>query len=141
ERLLFDYQRELAKNLGYRDEHADNLGVEQCMQDYYRAARRIAGTNEELLARCSEMLAASAIPAENLGGGYLRIGDRLDVDDSHRLGEEPRALIELYALLATQPGIRGLRANALRQVRLALANPALDFDQAEVFGSLRELFE
>src|SRR5690606_21671747 len=42
ERLLFDYQRELAKNLGYRDEHADNLGVEQCMQDYYRAARRIA---------------------------------------------------------------------------------------------------
>jgi [protein-PII] uridylyltransferase len=141
ERLLFDYQRELAKILGYRDEHADNLGVEQCMQDYYRAARRIAGTNEELLARCSEMLATPTASAQNLGSGYLRIGDRLDVDDSHRLGEEPRALIELYALMATEPGIRGLRANALRQVRLALANPALDFDRPEVFTSLRELFE
>ncbi len=141
ERLLFDYQRELAKILGYRDEHADNLGVEQCMQDYYRAARRIAGTNEELLARCSEMLATPMPGAESLGGGYLRIGDRLDVDASHRLGEEPRALIELYALMATEPGIRGLRANALRQVRQALANPALDFDRPEVFASLRELFE
>lgn len=141
ERLLFDYQRDLAKILGYRDEHADNLGVEQCMQDYYRAARRIAGTNEELLARCSEMLATPIPNAKSLGGGYLRINDRLDVDDSHRLGEEPRALIELYALMATEPGIRGLRANAMRQVRLALANPALDFDQPEVFASMRELFE
>lgn len=141
ERLLFDYQRELAKILGYRDEHADNLGVEQCMQDYYRAARRIAGTNEELLARCSEMLATPTPSAERLGGGFLRIGDRLDVDDSHRLGEEPRALIELYALMASEPGIRGLRAHALRQVRLALTNPALDFDRPEVFASLRELFE
>src|SRR5690606_14808180 len=38
-------------------------------------------------------------------------------------------------------GIGGLRANALRQVRLALANPTLDFDRAEVYASLRELFE
>ncbi|HET9034022.1 MAG TPA: [protein-PII] uridylyltransferase [Dokdonella sp.] len=141
ERLLFDYQRELAKSLGYRDEHADNLGVEQCMQDYYRAVRRIAGTNEELLARCSEMLAKPAESAQKLGGGYLRIVDRLDVDETHRLGEDPCALIELYALMATEPGIRGLRANALRQVRLALTNPALDFDQADVFASMRELFE
>src|SRR5258708_22213606 len=32
ERLLFDYQRELARRLGYSDEHAQNLGVEQFMQ-------------------------------------------------------------------------------------------------------------
>ena len=141
ERLLFDYQRELAHSLGYRDERADNLGVEQCMQDYYRAARRIAGTNEELLARCSEMLTTPLPNSRSLGSGYLRIGDRLDVDESHRLGEEPQALIELYALMASEPGIRGLRANALRQVRLALTNPKLDFDQPQVFASLHELFD
>src|SRR3569623_601586 len=38
ERLLFDYQRELARRLGYVDEHAQNLGVEQFMQGYFRAA-------------------------------------------------------------------------------------------------------
>jgi len=32
ERLLFDFQRELARRLGYSDEHAQNLGVEQFMQ-------------------------------------------------------------------------------------------------------------
>ncbi|MEZ5460834.1 [protein-PII] uridylyltransferase [Dokdonella sp.] len=141
DRLLFDYQREVARTLGYRDEHSDNLGVEQCMQDFYRAARRIAGTNEELLARCNEMLSSSAVSAVPLGRGFLRIGDRLDVDESHRLHEEPAALIELYAYLASEPGVRGLRAHALRQVRLALANPDLDFDHPEVFSSLRELFE
>ncbi|SFN48843.1 UTP--GlnB (protein PII) uridylyltransferase, GlnD [Dokdonella immobilis] len=141
ERLLFDYQRELARLLGYRDEHADNLGVEQCMQDYYRAARRIAGTNEELIARCSEMLATSAADVRDLGDGFRRIGDRLDVDASHRLQEEPQTLIALYALIATEPGIRGLRANALRQVRLAMANPAFDLDRPEVFAALRELLE
>ncbi|MGB0134393.1 [protein-PII] uridylyltransferase [Dokdonella sp.] len=141
DRLLFDYQREVAHMLGYRDEHADNLGVEQCMQDYYRAARRIAGTNEELLARCNEMLAVSPANAKPLGRGFLRIDGRLDVDSSHRLHDEPQALIELYALLASEAGVRGLRAHALRQVRLALSNPRLDFDQPEVFVSLRNLFE
>jgi [protein-PII] uridylyltransferase len=32
ERLLFDYQRALAARLGFEDEHARNLGVEQFMQ-------------------------------------------------------------------------------------------------------------
>ena len=38
ERLLFDYQRTLATELGYEDEHEKNLAVEQFMQGYYRAA-------------------------------------------------------------------------------------------------------
>jgi [protein-PII] uridylyltransferase len=141
ERLLFDHQRELAHMLGYRDEHADNLGVEQCMQTYFRAVRCIAGTNEELLVRCEEMLAAPRPDALPLGGGFLRIGDRIDVDATHRLQEEPRALIALYTLFASESGIRGLRANALRQVRLALSDVHLDLESDAVLGALRALFE
>ncbi|WP_440223737.1 [protein-PII] uridylyltransferase [Dokdonella sp. MW10] len=141
ERLLFDYQRDLARTLGYRDEHADNLGVEQCMQEYYRAARRIAGANEELLARCAELLAPTASTAQVLPGGFVRIGDRLDVVDTETLHAHPGKLIELYALLASEPGVRGLRAGALRQVRLALADPSLDFEDSSVFAALRALLE
>ena len=141
ERLLFDYQRDLALALGYRDEHADNLGVEQCMQDYYRAARRIAGINEELLARCTEMLAAPSEPAQVLAGGFVRVGDRLDIVDAARLRSEPQALIELYALFASEAGVRGLRANALRQVRLALADPGLDLERPAVLAAVRALLE
>jgi [protein-PII] uridylyltransferase len=38
ERLLFDYQKQLAARLGFHDEHRDNLAVEQLMQDYFRSA-------------------------------------------------------------------------------------------------------
>ena len=141
ERLLFDYQRDLALALGYRDEHADNLGVEQCMQDYYRAARRIAGINEELLARCNEMLAAPDESARALPGGFVQVGDRLDIVDAGRLRNEPESLIELYAAFASETGVRGLRANALRQVRLALADPTLDLGRPAVFTALRALLE
>jgi len=41
ERLLFDYQRALAARLGFEDEHEKNLGVEQFMQGYYRAASQL----------------------------------------------------------------------------------------------------
>ena len=41
ERLLFDYQRALAARLDFEDEHAKNLGVEQFMQGYYRAASQV----------------------------------------------------------------------------------------------------
>ncbi len=141
ERLLFDYQRELAAALGYRDEHADNLAVEQCMQDYFRAARRISAINEELLARCSEMLAPPHSPTLPLAGGFARIGDRLDVVDAARLRTQPQALIELYALFARESGVRGLRANAMRLVRLCLADEGFDLEHPAVYAALRDLLE
>ncbi len=140
ERLLFDYQRDLAHQLGYRDEHGENLGVEQFMQAYFRAARRIAGANEELIARCTEMLAPTR-DGIVVGPGFVRIGDRLDIVDPARLRTHPASLIELYGLLAVGDDIRGLRANAMREVRLALADPLLDLDHASVFAALRALLE
>jgi [protein-PII] uridylyltransferase len=141
ERLLFDYQRDLAQALGYRDVHSENLAVEQCMQDYFRAARRIGAANEEMIARCLELLSPSVVESLALPGGFVRVGDRLDVVDSARLKRQPEALIELYALLATESGIRGLRANALREVRMVLANKDLDFDRPEVYAVFRRLLE
>ncbi|MEO8011454.1 MAG: nucleotidyltransferase domain-containing protein, partial [Dokdonella sp.] len=141
ERLLFDYQRDLASALGYRDEHSDNLGVEQFMQGYFRAVRSIATVNEELLARCSEMLAEPTDAPVELPGGFRRIGARLDIVDAARMRSEPQAIIELYALFASERGVRGLRANALRQVRHALADPQFDLDAPAVFAALRDLLE
>ena len=45
DRLLFDYQRILADNFGYKDsEHL--MAVEVFMQDYYKAAKTISRFNE-----------------------------------------------------------------------------------------------
>ncbi len=141
ERLLFDHQRDLAHALGYRDEHADNLGVEQCMQDYYRAARRVIAINEELFVRCGELLAPRAGQAIELGRGFARRGDRLDILDGSGLRAAPQRLIELYALFASEIGVRGLGADAMREVRSLLADPDFDLDRPEVFAAVRALLE
>ena len=45
DRLLFDYQRVLAENFGYKDsEHL--MAVEVFMQDYYKTAKTISRFNE-----------------------------------------------------------------------------------------------
>lgn len=141
DRLLFDYQRDLANALGYRDEHSDNLAVEQCMQDYFRAVRRITSAGDELQAECVEALIAAGSEPQDLGDGFLRIGDRLDLERPQRLREQPETLIALYALLSKESGVRGFRAHALRQIRLALADSSLRLDRAEVFDAFRELLE
>lgn len=141
DRLLFDYQRDLASALGYRDEHSDNLAVEQCMQDYFRAVRRITSASDELQAGCAEALLARGSDAQDLGDGFTRIGDRIDFDQPERLREQPQLLIALYARLATEPGVRGFRANALRQIRLALTDSSLRLDHPQVFTGFRELLE
>ena len=56
ERLLFDYQRALAARLGFEDEHEKNLGVEQFMQGYYRAASQVERLGVQVAERFEEML-------------------------------------------------------------------------------------
>src|SRR4051794_23341800 len=56
ERVLFDFQRTLALQFGFADEHKQNLAVEQFMQDYYRAAIANERLTERFLQRCEEAL-------------------------------------------------------------------------------------
>ncbi|WP_386066383.1 [protein-PII] uridylyltransferase [Tahibacter sp. UC22_41] len=121
DRLLFDYQRELARRLGYEDEHADNLGVEQFMQDYFRAAMTLERANAAFLQRCDEALAAPALfAAEPVGEQFVAIGERLDLRDPELFLRRPAALIEIFVALAENPALKGLRANALARLQSAL---------------------
>ena len=140
DRLLFDHQRQLATLLGYRDERADNLGVEQCMQAYYRAVRCVAAINSELLVLCDERLNPQQNDVVALGNGLLRVGDGLDVEPGCSLHQDPKALVALFAELASGNGVRRLRANALRQLRLALDDPQLDFNHPDVLVEVRNIF-
>lgn len=121
DRLLFDYQRELARRLGYEDEHADNLGVEQFMQDYFRAAMTLERANAAFLQRCDEALAAPVLfAAEPVGEHFLAIGERLDLREPDLFLRRPAALIEIFVALAENPELKGLRANALARLQSAV---------------------
>lgn len=121
ERLLFDYQRVLATELGYRDD-AGSLGVEQLMQDYFRAANTIERTNEAFLQRCEEELApAGLLEAVPVGADFVALSGRLAVREADLFTRRPAAMIEIFLALAENPELAGLRADTLQRLQQALA--------------------
>src|SRR3546814_319192 len=79
ERLRFDYQKTLAARLGYADDDR-NLGVEQMMQVFYRAAAIVRRVNDRLLQRFEEHFDGTATPEPldarfELRRGYLAARD------------------------------------------------------------------
>ena len=131
ERLLFDYQRALAVQFGFTDEHGQNLAVEQFMQGYYRAAIGNERLVERFLQRCEETLAVDPDSrSERLSLDFVAIGGRMDCAPPDLLLRRPAALIELFRVWIEHPGLKGLRADFLRRIDAALAHhgDALAFD-------------
>ena len=132
ERLLFDYQRELARQFGFSDEHAKNLGVEQFMQDYYRATLIIERLGEQFLQRCEEAIEEGDEQRRvRLNVDFVSIGGRLDCDPADLLLKRPAALIDLFRVWVEHPEITGLRANLVRRIHEALDRVGADLPYDE----------
>lgn len=121
ERLLFDYQRALAEQFGFVDEHNQNLAVEQFMQGYYRAAISIERLSERFLARCEEALDPNEHErVQRLTLDFIAVDGRLDCDPPDLLISRPAALIDLFRVWIENPDIKGLRADLLIRIEAAL---------------------
>jgi [protein-PII] uridylyltransferase len=120
ERLLFDYQRALAARLGFVDEHEKNLGVEQFMQGYYRAASQIERLGVQLVERFEEMLEPPSTP-QPVGEDFVRYGTRLAARDPDVFLRRPQALVEAFIARLDAPGIVGFSADTMRRMHQATA--------------------
>jgi len=120
ERLLFDYQRALATRLGFEDEHAKNLGVEQFMQGYYRAATQIERSGTQLVERFEEMLDPDVEP-QPVGSDYVRYGSRIAPRNPHLFVRRPSALVEIFIARLDEPGITGFTAETMRRIQHAVS--------------------
>lgn len=140
ERLLFDYQRALAARLGFEDEHEKNLGVEQFMQGYYRAASQIERMGVQLAERFEELLepATAAVP---LGEDFLRQGNRLALRDAALFERRPAALVEAFIIRLDQPDLTGFTAETMRRLHQAIVRlgPRLAEDESVLAAFLRLL--
>lgn len=127
ERLLFDYQRALATRLGFEDEHAKNLGVEQFMQGYYRAASQVDRLGVQIAERFVEMLepVSEGVP---VGADFVRYGTRLAARDPALFTRRPEALIEIFIARLDQVGLVGFSADTMRRIHQATA------EQSSVLG-------
>lgn len=118
DRLLFDYQRSLAEQMGYRDGEA-NLAVEQLMQRYYRTIQELRRLNEMLL-----QLFQEAILYADDSGEPISINKRfrsrkgfLEATSPQVFTRYPFALLELFLVMEQHPELKGVRAWTIRLVR------------------------
>ncbi len=122
ERLLFDYQRRLAGEFGYVDEHATNLAVEQFMQAYYRAATIAERLGVQFLERCAEWLEPLPDAARELDRDFMALGPRIEPREADLFLRRPCAMIEVFTLQLDHPELRGLSAQTMRLLQQALAH-------------------
>lgn len=118
ERLMFDYQRELATLFGYEDEPG-SLAVEQFMHKYYRTVLALRELNDVLLQFLSE-----AILQKGKCKSVVSVNERFQLRDNYIeathtyvFEENPSALLEMFVLMAQNPTIVGVRASTIRLVR------------------------
>jgi [protein-PII] uridylyltransferase len=127
ERLLFDHQRQLAMQFGYKDEHETNLAVEQFMQVYYRAAMTTERLGAQLQERYTELLEpANAVPRE-LDRDFLGVGPRIELSSADLFLRRPRAIVDVFAIQLDYPELRGLSSETMRRLQQALVGHGDDF--------------
>lgn len=120
-RLLFDYQRQLALLFGFEDTK-EHRAVEQLMKLYYRAAMTNSMLNEMLLQYFDETILHDESQAEitpvnsrfQLRNGYI------EVQNDQVFRRTPSALLEIFVIIANDANIAGIRASTIRLIMQSL---------------------
>lgn len=114
-RLLFDYQRQVATLLGHEDSNA-NLAVELFMKEFYLAALVMSVMNEMLLQVFDETFLEQDTEqvVKPLNRRFQIRNEYLETTHDNVFVEHPSALLEMFLLLAQHPTLKGLRAHTLR---------------------------
>ena len=125
-RLLFDYQRDIAAKFGYTREEGQplNYPIEQFMKRYYRTAQQVSTLNEMLLSYFNESVITPRLPSyerhiEDINENFKLVDNKLAVQHHKVFAENPSAIFEIFYLLANRPEIAGIRARTLRLLTLA----------------------
>jgi len=117
DRLLFDFQRQIAERFGFKDSET-TLAVEQFMQLYYRTVMRLERLNESLLQRFQEALSGTDEPvALQLGEDFQVRNGYLEPVSDMVFVRRPAALMEFFVVLARDESLRGLTAAGIRSIR------------------------
>lgn len=117
ERLLFDYQRQLAESLGYEDSEL-RRAVEAFMHDYYRTASTIIDLNAILLQFIDEEIDAEKVKGHEEINSYLSVENGyLQISSDDVFTRAPKVLLEIFLALGMRPDIKGIRAATSRKIR------------------------
>ncbi|MGZ8191113.1 MAG: [protein-PII] uridylyltransferase [Methylococcaceae bacterium] len=123
DRLIFDYQRDLARQFGFNtDDNQYNQDVEQFMQFYFITVQGLERLNEILLQLFNErfIYGETGCKAITVDEKFVAINGYLEVVDEHLFEQQPLALLEIFLLLQQKPYLKGIRATTIRLIRKSL---------------------
>ncbi len=118
DRLLFEYQKDLARQFGVQDQDV-NQAVEQFMQLYYRTVMGLERLNELLMQLFQEVGLHSDedFVIEPIDSHFQSINRYLEVLHPDVFREQPLAIFRIFLLLQENPGLKGIRASTIRLIR------------------------
>lgn len=120
DRLLFDYQNDLAVQLGYK-QGENHLAVEKMMKDYYRTAKEMQLLNELLLQHFSEaILSPNKTRIKQINARFQAVGNFIEATNETTFQDSPGAMLEIFLLMQKRPALSGVRAETIRQLRANL---------------------
>lgn len=115
DRLLFDFQNELAAQLGFVGS-AKKRASEQMMQRFYRSAKFIRLMNEILLQALQERILPHQPRPTDINVRFQSHNGLLETRLPNLLQQEPSAILEAFLLLEQHPELEGFSANMLRNL-------------------------
>ena len=113
ERLLIDYQRELASRLGYKKTHKP--AVEEFMQRVYKALLVVSAINDSVNVMLKQRLSGHA-RARVINKDFYARGDTLMCHDTSCFRRDPGNLLLCFKLIAQNPNLRQLSGECISAV-------------------------
>jgi len=118
DRLLFDYQKNIAAVFGFTSSK-NNLAIEQFMQQYYRTIMELERLSEMLLQIFREeiLLTDAQRRLTPLNERFNLRNNYIEVAHADVFKQKPSALLELFLLISLNENCEGVTASTIRLVR------------------------
>ena len=115
DRLLFDYQNDLAADFGFKT-NGKYRASEQLMQRFYQAAKFVRLINEILLASLRERLYPTSTQSQSIHADYVTQSGLLDLKDPQLFEKQPAAMLSCFLQLQSHDELTGFSPNLIRSL-------------------------
>lgn len=115
DRLLFEHQIELARQLGFSDTPGRRAS-EQLMQRYYESAKTITQFNSVLGQSIRAKVFATAQHVTPVNERFVANNEFLEAKNNALFAGEPGAILECFQLLQLRPELKGVGAATAREL-------------------------
>jgi [protein-PII] uridylyltransferase len=130
DRLIFDFQNDLAKALGFVNTPRRRAS-EQLMNGFYSSAKFISLMNDILLQLLEERIYPTQTSAIPINSRFEARHNLLDIKSATILQREPSSILESFLLLEQHQELKGMSPNLLRTLHRVKNLVNREFRQSE----------